>query len=99
LEVIITRISHNIVSAQLCIACLQLAYMFVCFIEKKRGKIVNFSVRFIVTKGEVIIVFDMQCLMYEWWPENEFMCHIIVSPKNLHRFIFYEGNVLQSSCL
>jgi len=56
-------------------------------------------VGFIVVKGGVIIVFDVQCLMYECWPENEFMWHVIVSPKNLHRFLLYEGNVLQSSCL
>ena len=32
LEIIITRISCNIVSAQLCVACLQLAYMFACLL-------------------------------------------------------------------
>jgi hypothetical protein len=44
-------------------------------------------------------VFNMQGLMYECWPENECMWYVTVSPKNLHQFLFYEGNVLQSSCL
>ena len=42
-------------------------------------------------KVEVIIVFDVQCLMYECCPENEFMWDIIVLPKNLHRILLYEG--------
>jgi hypothetical protein len=62
--------------------------LFVLLKKKGGCKIVNFFVGFIVTHGEVIIVFDVQCLMYECWPENEFMWHIIVSPKNLHHFYY-----------
>ena len=52
------------------------------YLKKERGcKIVNFFLGFIVTKGEVNRVFNMQCLMYECWPENGFMWHVIVTKE------------------